>query len=243
MWVILFPKKRSREGLKSTGRNNDWKLPKLSRHRHRQIQEDERTSNRINLQRPVSRYIIIKLLNGKYKGKIGKWSKKNALLGDKAVWTTVDFSWETKEILLQILRRMSCQPQILSSVKISLTNEREPRYLRWRKTKRLSPADRPWKNGSSSSLNRKKKKKKNYEGTLAYQEGRQCSEQNRGQTPQTPLLLLGLRNYIWRLQQKYNSLWRAAQSMRDAIEAMLCVINRGDKGLYLIHYRWIKMES
>lgn len=106
---------------------------------------------------------------------------------------------------------------------------------------RLSPADRPWKNGSSSSLNRKKKK--NYEGTLAYQEGRQCSEQNRGQTPQTPFLLLGLRNYIWRLQQKYNSLWRAAQSMRDAIEAMLCVINRGDKGLYLIHYRWIKMES
>ena len=136
MWVILFPKKRSREGLKSTGRNNDWKLPKLSRHRHRQIQEDERTSNRINLQRPVSRYIIIKLLNGKYKAKIGKWSKKNALLGDKAVWTTVDFSWETKEILLQILRRMSCQPQTLSSVKIALMNESEPRYLRWRKTKR-----------------------------------------------------------------------------------------------------------
>ena len=70
----------------------------MSRHRHGQIQEDERTSHRINLKRPVSRYIRIKLLNGKYKGKIGKWSKKNALLGDKAVCTTVDCSWETMEV-------------------------------------------------------------------------------------------------------------------------------------------------
>ena len=118
-----------------------------------------------------------------------------------------------KEILSQIPRGMSCQPQILSSVKISLKNEREPRYLRWRKTKRgCHQQTDPGRTAQVSSLNRKKEK--NYEGTLEYQGGREYSEQKCGQAPQTSLLLLGLINYIWCLQQNYNSLWCGAQSMQ-----------------------------
>ena len=126
-------------------------FPTLIKDRKLEIQEVQRTPNRIDPNRPTPRHLLVRLSNVKDKERILKAAreKQSITYKGKSIRLCTDFSAETMEArrqwhdIFKILKEKNCQPRILYPAKLSFKNEGEIKTFSDKQTLREFVNKRP----------------------------------------------------------------------------------------------------